>query len=75
MNTKKEILQHCVNILYEQLLMHQIDLKMLEKWYEGHEASDTAGYEYQEQKAKITRYIEAMTQKVEIAQQMLKEME
>lgn len=71
---RKEILQHCIDILYEQLIMQQIDMKAVEEWYRRSK-SDTAVYEFQELSAKTTRGIEILTMKIEIAQKMLKEMD
>ena len=70
---RKDILQHCIDILYEQLIMAQIDIKAIEEYFKDHGESDNAKYELQEHKARNARVIDSLMLKIEMGQKMLRE--
>ena len=68
--TKKEVLQHCIDIIYESLLMDQINLRYIEE--RNKELRDD-GYEFQAAKSNYIRSIDTKTRQIVIAKKMLEE--
>lgn len=70
--TKKQVLQHIIDIFYEQLLVDQINAQ-----YIADKAKDldaTGHLDYQAKRAEYMQNMEVRTKQIEIAKKMLKEL-
>ena len=73
MKTKKRVLEHCIEILYEGLIMEQINFEWFKQKTE--EMNDKESFEYHAEKSKYERSIDVRLRQIEIAQEMLKNYE
>lgn len=70
--SKREVLEHIIDILYEQLLMTQINQKWSEN--EAEEVDKKGSIAFQSVMSQYMRDIDVKSRQIEIAKEMLKEL-
>lgn len=70
---KEKILRHCLEILWENYFMTEINLEQLERQAKKEGWKNTTNYDVN--KTSITKRLEDLTNQIEIAQEMIKKYE
>lgn len=73
MMTKKEVVEHVLDIYMEMLVREEIGLKYLDE--QGEDLPEATQMQFQAQRQKVMSNIEGWVKQIEIAKKMLKEME